>query len=202
MNTPPRTQIMMQLSKGLPGPFDGQLDYTKFALQVNETFRTKSFGRTSLQASVGKVWGNVPYAYLFTTSASGQQGRGLFVSNSFQTVGTYEFNSSSTAALFLQQNFGNLLFKPSNAHFRPDLVLVHNMSFGTLSNPNAHLGITLQAPEKGLFEGGVLVNNLYRANMRFFYWGLGLGLFRRYGYYTLPEKRKNWAFKFGLTFSF
>jgi hypothetical protein len=205
MNTSPRTQVLLQLSKGLKGTFDGQLDYTKLALQVNERFNTKGFGRTSFQAEFGKVWGNTPYAYLFNTRGVGQLGRGgggLFVGNSFQTVGLYEFTAASTATLFLQQNFGNLLLKPRSASFRPELVLVQNISYGSLDHPEAHSGVILQAPEKGLFETGLLVNNIYRVSLRFFYLGFGVGLFQRYGYYALPDNSLNRAFRFGLSVSY
>jgi hypothetical protein len=61
-------------------------------------------------------------------------------------------SSTSTATLFLQQNFGNLLLKPRIASFRPELVLVQNISYRSLDHPEAHSGVILQAPEKGLFE--------------------------------------------------
>jgi hypothetical protein len=60
--------------------------------------------------------------------------------------------SNILATLFLQQNFGNLLLKPRSASFRPELVLVQNISYGSLDHPEAHSGVILQAPEKGLFE--------------------------------------------------
>ncbi len=207
INTPARTQIMLQLSKGLNGTLGGQLDYTKLALQVNHSFRTKHFGNTAFQAELGQVWGNVPYAYLFNTKGSvnetgRQRSSGLFINNSFQTAGVYEFTSNRTASLFIEQNFGSLLFKPETIKSRPEFVLVQNIGYGTISNLAAHQGVVLQAPEKGLYESGLLVRNILRTNMKFFYYGFGIGVFRRYGYYTLEDNKKNWALKFGVTISF
>jgi hypothetical protein len=211
MNTPPKTQIMFEASRGLNGVLNGQLTYTKLALEIDHSFHTKQFGRTSLQLDLGQVWGNVPYAYLFNTKGSirdinttntKRRNSGLFINNSFQTVGVYEFTSDRTASLFMQQNFGSLLLKPKNATFRPELVLVQNIGYGSIGNTASQQGVTLQAPTKGLFETGMLVNNIIRANLRFYYLGIGVGLFRRYGYYALPEAQKNWAFKFGFTVSF
>jgi hypothetical protein len=205
MKTPPHTQVLFQLSRGLEGVLDGQLAYTKMALKFNQRFQTRYFGRTSFQAELGKIWGDVPYGYLFQTHGVAQPGRGLdgvFVGNSFQTVGIYEFTSSSMASLFLQQNFGSLLFKPASASFRPELILVQNIGYGRLKNPVRHSGIILQAPEKGIFETGLLVNDLYRINARFMYLGFGIGAFYRYGAYSLADKKQNWAFKFGLNPSF
>lgn len=205
MKTPPRTQILFQVSRGLKDVLDGQLSYTKMALQFNQRFQTRLLGRTSLQAEFGKLWGDVPYGYLFQTRGVAQAGRGsggLFIGNSFQTVGVYEFSSTSMASLFLQQNFGTLLFKPESASFRPELVLVQNIGYGSLANPALHSGIILQAPERGIFETGLLVNNLFRVNLRFLYMGFGIGAFHRYGYYTLADNKQNWALKFGLSASF
>jgi hypothetical protein len=205
MKTPPQTQVLFQLSRGLEGVLNGQLSYTKMAMQLTQRFETRFLGRTSLQAEFGKLWGDVPYGYLFQTHGVAQPGRGLdglFVGNSFQTVGIYEFTSSAIASLYLKQNFGSLLFKPTNASFRPELLLVQNISYGILNNPARHSGILLQAPEKGIFETGLLVNDLYRINARFMYMGFGIGAFYRYGAYSLAEKSQNWAFKFGLTASF
>ncbi len=206
INTPPRTQIMLQASKGLSGVLDGQLDYTKLALQVNHSFRTRQFGRTSFQVELGQVWGTVPYAYLFNTkgsvSESGRKNSGLFINNSFQTAGIYEFTSDRTASFFFQQNFGSLLFKPETEKSRPKFILVQAIAYGSINHLTAHQGIVLQAPEKGLYETGLLVTDILRANLKFFYLGLGAGVFHRYGYYTLPDNKNNWALKFGLTISF
>jgi hypothetical protein len=197
MKTPPRTQVLFQLSKGLEGLFGGQLSYTKAAVQFSQRFQTRWFGRTALQLELAKVWGDVPYAYLFQTHGIKQPDRrtgGLFIGNSFQTVGLYEFTSSAVATLFLQQNFGTLLFRPKNIHIRPEFVLVNNISVGKIEHPGSHAGTLLQAPAKGIFETGLLANDLYRVNLRFFYLGVGAGVFRRYGYYTLPTEKDNWAF--------
>ncbi|MEO8173158.1 MAG: DUF5686 family protein [Sediminibacterium sp.] len=205
MKTPPKTQLLFQLSRGLEGTLNGQLSYTKMAIQFNQRFQTRVLGRTSVQAELGKVWGDVPYPYLLQTHGVKQSGRGsggLFIGNSFQTAGLYEFASSSMASLFLQQNLGTLLFKPASAHFRPELVLVQNISYGSPAKAGLHSGIPLQAPEKGLFETGLLINDLYRVNLRFLYLGFGIGAFHRYGYYSLPDQKDNWAFKFGLSASF
>jgi hypothetical protein len=204
-NTPRRTKILMQLSKGLPDVVGGELDYTKLALVWLQRFSTKHFGETSFRLEAGKIWGDLPYSYLFNLAASGQQRgtlvNGLLVGNSFQTVAPYEFTASQTATLFLQQNFGNLLFRPKTASFRPELSLIQHISYGNITHPEYHSGIKLQAPVKGLYESGLQLENLYRFNLRFFYVGLGAGVYYRYGQYALPVPSDNWAFKFGIGIS-
>lgn len=207
LNTPPLTQIMFQATRGLKDLFGGQLNYTKLAVEMNHSFNTKHFGRTSLHVDLGQVWGNVPYAYLFNARGSinndnENRNAELYINNRFQTVGIYEFTSDRTANLFLKQNFGNLLFRSSNPLFRPELILVQNIGYGSINQVASHKGIVLQAPEKGLFETGLLVNNILRLNARFFYIGFSAGVFHRYGNYALPDPKNNTAFKWGFTISY
>jgi hypothetical protein len=199
--------LMLHASAGLKGFANGELDYKRLALQVNHFIRTRQFGETTFQLELGEVWGEVPYAYLFnikgSVSQSSKRGSGgVYIPNTFQTVGLYEFTAAKTASLFVEHNFGSLLLKPKNIHIRPEFVLVQNIAYGTLPNAAAHKGVNLQAPEKGLFETGLLINNLYRVNLKLLYIGFGIGYFQRYGEYALPDKKANRAFKFGVMGSF
>jgi hypothetical protein len=204
-NSFPRVKILLQLSKGLPSVAQGQLDYTKIALDWSQQINTKYFGQTSFRLQLGKIWGDLPYSYLFNLPATGQQGgalfSGLFIGNSFQTVAPYEFTASQTATLFFEQRLGTLLFRPKTAAFRPEVSLMQNISYGSISHPEYHSGIDLRAPVKGLYESGVQLENIYRFNLRFFYLGMGAGVFYRYGEYKLPDAGKNLAFKIGIGIS-
>ena len=201
---PARTQLLIQLSKGIKGFWKGDLDYTKAAVQFNHSFRFKKLGVTSFQLEAGQVWGDVPYSYLFNTKASHVSNRiSVYIPNTFQTAGLYEFAASRTASLFLQHNFGNLLFKPKNISIRPEILFIQNITYGSLSNAVAQKNIQIKVPEKGLFESGLVVKNLYRRSiLSVAYLGFGGGIFYRYGYYTLSKATDNWAFKWGFSISF
>lgn len=198
------TQLLLQVTKGLKDMLNGDLDYTKVAIQFNHSFKLKKLGQTSFQVEAGQVWGEVPYSYLFNTKATNTGKRlTLYVPNSFQTVGLYEFASGRTAGLFIEHNFGNLLFKPKNLSFRPEIILVQNISYGSLDNAAAQKRISYKVPEKGLFESGLMIKNLYRRSiLSLLYIGIGGGVFYRYGYYALPKAADNWAFKWGFSISF
>lgn len=104
---------------------------------------------------------------------------------------------------FAEHNFGNLLFKPENISFRPEILLVQAVSYGSLQKPAAHKLINFTVPEKGLFESGLVIRNLYRRSiLSVAYLGIGGGVFYRYGHYALPKAADNWAFKWGFTISF
>jgi hypothetical protein len=203
-NKLPTTQVLVQVSKGLKDVWNGEFDYTKAAIELNHTFNSKWLGQTFVQFDAGKIWGDLPYAYLFNIKASSlNRNRSIYIPNTFQTVGLYEFAASSSVNLFLQQDFGNLLFKPKNLHFRPTFLFVQAIGFGDLNNSGIHKNINFKTANKGLFESGIMVKNLYRKKVgEFFYMGLGAGVFYRYGYYHLPKTSDNLAFKLGLNFSF
>ncbi|MBP6287292.1 MAG: carboxypeptidase-like regulatory domain-containing protein [Ferruginibacter sp.] len=198
------TELLVQVSRGLKGFMNGDLDYTKVTIRFNHRFQLKKLGTTSLQFEAGGVWGEVPYSCLFNTRATNSGKKlTLYVPNSFQTVGLYEFVSGRSASLFLEHNFGNLLFRPKNISIRPEIIVVQNISYGSLDNAGAHKFISYKVPEKGLFESGLLVKNLYRRSLlSFAYIGIGGGVFYRYGHYALPKASGNWAFKWGISISF
>ena len=160
-------------------------------------------GKTSFRIEAGQVWGDVPYSYLFNTRATKAGKISLYVPDHFQTVGLYEFAASSTANLFVEHNFGNLLFKSKNISFRPEIYVIQNISYGSLHNANAHKLIAFRVAEKGLFESGLMIKNIYRRSLySLVYIGIGGGVFYRYGYYELPKSADNWAFKWGFSISF
>jgi hypothetical protein len=61
-----------------------------------------------------------------------------------------------------------------------------------LSKPENHLNIPVRSLEKGYYESGLLLNNLYRH----FFTGYGIGVFYRYGPYSFDKSIDNFSFKF------
>ncbi|HQR01549.1 MAG TPA: hypothetical protein PLA61_11935, partial [Ferruginibacter sp.] len=201
---PASTQLLFQVAKGLNGTLNGQLDYTRAIARLNHKFSFKKLGETTVQLEAGVLWGDAPYSYLFNLPATNTGKRlTLYVPGNFQTAGLYEFASGRTASLFVEHNFGNLLFKPRNIKFRPELLLVQGISYGSLDKSSTHKLIHFTVPEKGLFESGLVVRNLYRRSiLSVAYLGIGGGVFYRYGYYALPHAGDNWVFKWGFSISF
>jgi len=200
---PATTELLFQISKGLKNVLNGDLDYTKIAVRFNHSFQFKKLGKTSFRLEAGQVFGDVPYSYLFNARATKSGKLSVYVPDHFQTVGLYEFVSSSTANLFIEHNFGNLLFKPKNISFRPEIFIIQNIGYGNLNNTPSHKVLAYKVPEKGLFESGLMIKNIYRRSLySLVYIGIGGGVFYRYGYYALPKASDNWAFKWGFNISF
>jgi hypothetical protein len=149
----------------------------------------------------GILKGNVPYSFLFNGNGSYNKGNLLYVENTFQTMGLYEFVSDRYVNLFLSHNFGTLLFK--RPKFQPQFIVFTNAGFGSLKYPEQHLNIGLNTMEKGFYESGLLINNIIRVNYyNIAYIGLGGGAFIRYGNYAAPVTEENLSFKLSFTISF
>ena len=104
-------------------------------------------------------------------------------------MGLYEFTATKYASVFLSHNFGNVLL--SSEFSKPQLVIYHNMGIGQLDNQQAHQGLTLQSFDKGFFESGMGLNNIFRMSRRYAYYGLGGALFYRYGPYQFLKSDDN-----------
>ena len=203
ISTPAHTEMLLQLSKGLDDLLNGELNYTKLVVQFNHSFRLKRLGLTSFQLEAGQIWGDVPYAYLFNTKANNTGASvSFFIPNHFQTVGLYEFAGDRSFSLFVQHNFGSLLLKPQNPHIRPEFIIVQGINFSSLKNPQFQKGIEFKTATRGLYESGLLVDNIYRIKSQFFYYGFGAGVFYRYGAYHLPRTIDNFDFKISMKLSF
>ncbi|MFN7013322.1 MAG: hypothetical protein ACK4ON_03520, partial [Bacteroidia bacterium] len=79
--------------------------------------------------------------------------------------------------------------------FKPELVLVNNMMWGRLNNSENHFNISIKTLEKGYFESGAIINNIFTSGFT----GLGVGVFYRYGAYNSGNTLNNMAFKLSAT---
>jgi hypothetical protein len=70
---------------------------------------------------------------------------------------------------------------------KPSLVLVTRMAWGNLKNPEDHIGIEFKTLDRGFFESGIELNQIYK--------GFGLTGFYRYGPNQLARLEDNIAIK-------
>jgi hypothetical protein len=178
---------------GLP-LLGGEYEYTKVEAKVTKTFISKSLGDTKIALAGGWADRDLPYPLLYAGIGS-YTAFSIETENSFATMRLNEFVSDRFVNVFFQQDFGKLLF--SSGQFQPGIVLATNAGFGKLSHNDRHVNLDHAAYEKGYFESGVLFNNL----LRHWFIGYGLGVFYRYGPYSLPKTIDNFAFKFTVRFN-
>jgi len=185
--------LFFNISKSLV--FDNYtIDYTRITAKVQKSFLIRNVGVSSISLQSGYVLGDTPFYKLFN-------GRGSYYPftvlalNSFGTMRLNEFISDQFVYLFYRHNFGKLLFRTT--YFQPEISIVHNMGWGTLSNREQQLGVATNTMEKGYIESGLVLDNLFTLN----YFQYGVGVYYRYGPYTLPEVIDNFGFKLSFKFT-
>ncbi|MEM6963622.1 MAG: DUF5686 family protein [Bacteroidota bacterium] len=193
--------IHLAYTKGIDNWLNSEFDFQQIVVAIQDNFRTRTLGETTLRLEAGQTLGDVPYSKLFAASGIGRGFQWLEISNTFQTMEIYEFLSDRFVHFFFEHNFESLLFKLKN--FKPQLSIVQNMGWGKLDRPELHDGFEFQTMEKGFFESGLRIDNLVRLNyFNVMFVGLGGGIYLRYGNYALPTLEENLAYRFRLMFSF
>jgi len=186
---------------GFKTPGYGDYSFHTFSAGIEKTFLIKNAGKINVLLEGGKVEGNVPYPYLFNGNGSFTKNGYLYVQHTFQAMGLYEFLSDRYVNLFLSHNFGSLLFKDEK--HQPEFVVFTSIGYGTLQDSSRHKQITFKTMEKGYYESGLMVNNIIKVNyLNLFYFGLGGGVFMRYGPYAYKKTQDNMAYKLSLTVTF
>ena len=173
---------------------EGDFTYTKIEAKLSKSFTTRLFGVSKIQLTAGKVFGEVPYSKLYNGHGS-YKGFTLETENSFATMRLNEFLSDRFISLYLNHDFGSLMLKTK--WFSPRIALATNIGFGNLDKPQEHNNIEFKTLEKGYYESGVLINNIFRSG----FIGYGFGLFFRYGPYALNKTSDNFAYKLTLRFN-
>jgi hypothetical protein len=192
----PSPVFSIHLAQGLMDLFRGEFDYTKLNAKVEYTYKNARFGESYLTLSAGKIWGDLPYPYLYN-------GRGtklgtftplIWTANHFNTMGLYEFTSDQYLNFFFTQNLQRRLIPTRSPWFRPEVSLTQGVALGSLRNPQNHKGIEIKTLGRGYFESGMLIDNLIRFKVsKLFYLGGGIGAFYRWGDNRLPTAQDNWT---------
>lgn len=185
--------VWFNYSKGLKGVLNGDYDFHRFDLRVKKSFYTKYLGETTVDVNGGFIIGDLPYSNLYR----GQGTYGVitvFAPGSFGSMSANEFLSNRYVSAFLSHNFGNLIYQGEK--FKPELVLVTNIGFGWLNNPEQHKNIGFKTMEHGYFESGILINRL----VNLYLYNIGIGATYRYGAYSNRLVEDNLSVKISLTF--
>lgn len=184
--------FQLLISKAFQNINSSTLSFFKTSFKMEHRCIIRNFGKTDFYVNAGKVWGKAtPYSYLYYSKGiKTDESVSLFLPGQFQTMKMYEFLSDQYITGGVIHNFGTL-FSSIDGTFRPELVLVHNMMFGTLRNNNRlHNESTL---DKGYYESGLVFNNLLRIKTNIYHLGYGMGGFFRYGPYAFASPKENFA---------
>ncbi len=185
--------IYFNYAKGLDF-YNGEVFYDKYEALIYKFFRIKNIGTSAITLTAGYTNNNIPYIYLYN-------GHGSFynfsieTANSFGTMRMNEFLSDEFVNLFYRHDFKSLLFKTK--WFQPKIGIITNAGYGYLKHPENHNNISYKTMEKGFFESGIIVNNIFKQNFSSY----GIAIYYRWGPYSLAKTYDNFAFKLSMYYS-
>jgi hypothetical protein len=180
------------------------INFSKTELSLTHQLISKSLGKLTFRLSAGKIWGDVPYPYLFNAPGSRlNRDLQILIPRTFQVAGFYEFAGDQYAYLFWEQNFGELLFKSKSKYSRPSISLVQHLGWSALTHSDAHSDFAFSTMKKGYYETGLYLRDLYRVPyFDMYYLSFGVGAMMRWGPYHQANWRDNYAFQFIMRIGF
>jgi hypothetical protein len=183
-------KFTFQFTKSLPKIAQNDFDFGKIDFRTEYEKKYLNGQKTSLLFEGGYAFGDLPLTHLYNTSPNNITKETIIQritfsgKNSFETMFFNEFFSSEYAYFQFKHGFSRVtLFKK----IKPSLVLVSRMAWGNLQKPEQHIGLDYKTLNKGYFESGVELNQIYK--------GLGLSGFYRYGPNQLLKFQNNIAVK-------
>ncbi|OYU81106.1 MAG: hypothetical protein CFE23_06340 [Flavobacterium sp. BFFFF1] len=183
-------KFTFQFTKSLPGVLDNDFNFGKIDFRTEYQKKYLSGQKTAVFVEAGYAFGDIPLTHLYNTSPNSLtkdkvlQRLTLAGKNSFETMYFNEFFSSQYVFFQLKHGFKRvMLFKK----VKPSLVLVSRMAWGNLERPEQHLGIAYKTLDRGYFESGIELNQIFK--------GFGLSGFYRYGPNQLPRFEDNISIK-------
>lgn len=180
--------VELMITYGNIPSFAQRFNYAKLEGRFKKYFLIGSGGILLTEISAAIVSQKVPYQKLFNLPGTWNR-FGIYAPNSFATMKPNEFTADryfSAAVVYTIRQSLRL-----NSFIQPRLSLMNQAIYGSTVNDQAHQFIIIKAPEKGFFEGGILINDLLKLeNLR-----IGTGFFYRYGYYHLENEPENFRFK-------
>lgn len=194
--------VSLSYSKGIKNVLQSDFNYDKIEARIEQSFFTKNFGTTKYQLDAGLIDNPLPFGLLFTGEGSYDKDYPYMIPKYFQTMRLYEFLSDQYVHLFLSHDFGGLLFK--SGKFQPGITLHNNFGWGNLSDKNksSNFLVDYKTKNKVFMETGLQVDKILKMNyLDIGYFGLGAGIYYRYGAYENPNTKDNLVYKFSATFT-
>lgn len=183
-------KFSLQVTKSFANIIGSDFDFTKLDVKVVHEIPYLSGQNTSFILQGGFAFGDVPLTHLYSIAPNNLNRDGLFKritfagKNSFETMFFNEFFSSKYVTFHAKHTFNKvkLAYK-----IKPLISVVTRMAWGTMDKPEQHLGFQYKTLDKGFFESGVEMNQIFK--------GFGLTFFVRYGPNALPKLEDNFALK-------
>ena len=193
--------ITLEYKKGLKDVSKGEFAFDKLWAQLDYTHEFPRWGESSLRLEAGKIWGKVPYSFLFAGAGGWSSTMPFFVQNRFNTMSPNAYANNEIFNAYFSHDFGTRLF--TTTRWKPKVMLTQAFGLGRLTNTHLHRDKRLQDMNKGYYESGLVLNDLVRFNLfNLFYFGVGAGAFYQYGHYASTHWQDNLKFKINGNISF
>ena len=183
-------KFAFQFTKSLPNFFANDFDFGKVDARIEYEKKYLNGQKSAVLIQAGYTFGALPLTHLYNTSPNNLTKDDLLQritiagKNSFETMYFNEFFSSEFVMLQFKHGLKRVeIFKK----VRPSLVLVTRMAWGNLEHPERNIGIDYKTLDRGFFESGIELNQIYK--------GFGLTGFYRYGPNQLSRFEDNLAVK-------
>ncbi|RXR24589.1 DUF5686 family protein [Flavobacterium stagni] len=183
-------KFALQLTQSFNHLLGSDFSYSKVDFRITHEIKYLSGHETAFILQSGLVFGEAPLTHLYSIAPNNLNKDALLKritfagKYSFETMFFNEFFSSRYVSLQARHTFNKvkLAYK-----IKPEISVVSRVAFGTMENQNRHIGFTYKTMEKGYFESGIEVNQLFK--------GFGVTFFTRYGPYGLPKFEDNLSLK-------
>lgn len=175
-------------------------EYHKVRARMRHTRLSQRLKKTSLFVEGAYVHGTVPLTEQNTLRTVFEPSFWFYGRNAFQTVRFREFFSDVAVQFFLHHEL--IHFKTASKKFSPSIVLFQAAAWGvnTTDSRPVETGFTTRTPEHGLFESGLMIENIFKSSPdSFFPAGYGIGFYYRYGAYNKGPFVDNFAVKLVLS---
>jgi len=187
-------KIILQVSHTIPNVLSENIEFTKIDARVYQEKKHLSGQKTTFFLQGGISLGNAPLSHLYSVAPNNLD-REVILSRitfanktSFETMYFNEFYSDRYSLFQLKHYFNKFQISKS---IKPILVVGSKVAFGGFSHPENHQGITFKTMEKGFYESGFELQNIFK--------GFGLSTYYRYGPYQLSTFDQNIAIKLSFT---
>ncbi len=183
-------EINTQITKSFNTILNGDFDFTQISSKINYQLKTIKSGSTQLLMQIGYIYGEAPLSHLYNHTPNHsladpwRRRINLSGTNAFETMLFNEFLSDKFISFQARQNFEKFRI---GKKFKPKLSFITRFAFGDIKNPTNHQGVVFKRMNKGYFESGIVLNQLFK--------GFGLATFYRYGAYQFPKFQDNLAVK-------
>ncbi len=181
--------IKLLYTRGL-SLFNADKEFNRLQVEYTQHITTRNFNQFSIYASAGHVSKHAPYSRMFNVIGTGNFI--YYFNNSFLTLHPYSFTATDYANLCLRYDWNKALWNTKMS--KPQLSFQLNSIIGTAHGITTVDGIGIQAPEKGIMEGAIIINDLINIGMT--KWGIGAAY--RLSSYNSPSPADNMSVFFNI----